>query len=213
VNPRIYVLAGVNGAGKSSVIGGIIHAAGGEFFNPDEVAATLRTEQGLSLREANAQAWTEGKERLERAIHDRSDFAFETTLGATTIPRLLAQAADEGFEVRIWLVGLESVEKHMQRVRARVAAGGHDIPEEKIRERWVGSRLNIINLLPRVAELRVYDNSAECDAETGQNPPPRLLLHWNRGRILAPPVSELESTPEWAKPILAAAIDLVTPRN
>jgi predicted ABC-type ATPase len=99
----------------------------------------------------------------------------------------------------------------MERVRGRVEAGGHDIPEEKIRERWVGSRLNIINLLPRLTELRVFDNSAEREAD--ENPPPKLLLHWNRGRILAPPVSELEATPEWAKPILAAAIDLVTPRN
>ena len=211
MKPQIFVLAGVNGAGKSSVTGASFVQRGVAFFNPDEVAASLREEFGLSIDEANARAWTEGKERLEQAIRERTHFTFETTLGGNTIPRLLAQAADEGFEVCVWFVGLESVEKHMQRVRARVAAGGHDIPEEKIRERWNASRLNIINLLPRLTELRVFDNSAEREA--GENPPPRLLLHWNRGRILAPPVSELEATPEWAKPILAAAIDLVTPRN
>lgn len=210
MKPRIYVLAGVNGAGKSSVVGSRARQRGMDYFNPDEAAAEL-VAQGAALDEANARAWTEGKEMLEAAIRARRNFMFETTLGGNTIPRLLAQAADAGFDVNIWFVGLESVEKHMQRVRARVAAGGHDIPEEKIRERWNASRLNIINLLPHLTELRVFDNSAEREA--GQNPPPKLLLHWNRGRILAPPVSELESTPEWAKPILAAAIDLVTPRN
>lgn len=208
--PRIFVLAGVNGAGKSSVGGYRIRQRGDEYFNPDEAAAEL-VRGGVPPDEANGRAWTAGKELLERAIRERTDFVFETTLGGNTIPALLRHAAEEGMEVRIWFVGLESVEKHMQRVRARVAAGGHDIPEEKIRERWNGSRLNLINLLPHLTELRVYDNSAEREA--GENPPPRLLLHWNRGRILAPPVSELEATPEWAKPILAAAIDLVTPRN
>ncbi|HEY4641138.1 MAG TPA: AAA family ATPase [Thermoanaerobaculia bacterium] len=213
MTPRIFVLAGVNGAGKSSVGGYRIRRRGDEYFNPDEAAATLVNEQGIPLGEANALAWTQGKELLETAIRERLDFAFETTLGGNTIPALLRQAADEGIEVLIWFVGLESVEKHMQRVRARVEAGGHDIPEDKIRERWNGSRRNIINLLPYLTELRVFDNSAERDPDSGENPPPKLLLHWNRGRILAPPVSELEATPEWAKPILAAAIGLVTPRN
>ena len=205
---HIHVLAGINGAGKSSVIGAIIRQHGGAFFNPDEAAATLVKEQGVSLEEANGRAWAEGKKLLEEAIRERTDFAFETTLGANTIPRLLAQAAEEGFDVRIWFVGLESVEKHMQRVRARVAAGGHDIPENKIRERWNGSRLNIINLLPYLTELRVLDNSAERDPVTGLNPPPRLLLHWNLGRILAPAPDELAATPEWATPIVAAALEL-----
>jgi len=209
---RIHVLAGVNGAGKSSVGGHFLRQLGGDYFNPDETAAQL-VQEGSSVEEANARAWNEGKKLLEAAIRERTNFTFETTLGGNTIARLLAQAADEGFDVRIWFVGLESIEKHMHRVRARVAAGGHDIPEEKIRERWNASRLNLVNLLPRLTELRVYDNSAERDPESGENPPPRLLLHWNRGRILAPPIAELEQTPEWAKPILAAAIDLVTRRN
>lgn len=212
MTPRIYVLAGVNGAGKSSVGGRSLRLSGGNYFNPDEAAAAIREESGCSLAEANARAWTEGKERLEQAIRDRADFAFETTLGANTIPLLLQKAAEEGFEVRIWFVGLASVEQHMARVRARVASGGHDISEAKIRERWDGSRRNIIHLMQYLTELRVYDNSAERDPVTGDNPPPRLLLHWKSGAIARPSLAELESTPEWAKPIVAAALHL-TRRN
>jgi len=206
--PRIYVLAGVNGAGKSSVVGARIREVGMQYFNPDEAAAAISAESGCSLDEANGRAWTEGKERLEQAIRDRRDFSFETTLGANTIPRLLQQAAEEGFEVRVWFVGLASVEQHMARVRARVASGGHDIPEDKIRERWEGSRRNIIRLLQHLTELFVYDNSAERDPLTGDNPPPRLLLHWKRGTIAGPSLAELQQTPEWAKPIVAAALHL-----
>lgn len=204
MTPHIFVLAGVNGAGKSSVAGASFRRRGKDFFNPDEMASAIREESGCSLEEANARAWTEGKERLEQAIRERSNFTFETTLGANTIPRLLQQAADEGFDVRIWFVGLASVELHMARVRARVASGGHDIPEEKIRERWEGSRRNIISLLPHLTELRVFDNSAEGDAETG--PAPRLLLHWRSGTIVA--LSKLDETPDWATEIVAAALHL-----
>lgn len=213
MTPRILVLAGVNGAGKSSVVGSSFLQRGREFFNPDTVAASMVEEFGYSLEEANARAWTEGKERLEQAIAERTNFSFETTLGGNTIPLLLGKAADAGFDVRIFFVGLSSVRQHLARVRARVAAGGHDIPEEKIRERWDASRRNIILLMPRLTELRVFDNSAERDPETGVIPPPRLLLHWKHGANVGPPASELQQTPEWAKPIVAAAFQLVRQRN
>ena len=103
-------------------------------------------------------------------------------------------------------MGLGSVELHLARVRARVAAGGHDIPEATVRRRFHDSRLNLIRLLPRLTELRVYDNSAEADPRAGVAPEPRLLLHVARGRIVA--AGPLGDTPAWAKPILAAAMNI-----
>jgi hypothetical protein len=70
----------------------------------------------------------------------------------------------------MWFVGLSSAELHMARVRSRVARGGHDIPEERIRERYDRSRINLIELMPRLTELKVYDNSFEADPHAG---PPR----------------------------------------
>jgi hypothetical protein len=86
-----------------------------------------------------------------------------------------------------------------------VADGGHDIPEAKIRQRWEKSRLNLIALLPHLAELKVWDNSAEPDWSTGA-PAPVLLLHLRAGEIVAP--RNLSATPDWAKPIVAAALKL-----
>lgn len=208
MTPIILVLAGVNGAGKSSVGGSVIRQIGTTYFNPDERSAEIRRKLGMSMPDANVRAWTEGKELLELAIRDRFDHAFETTLGGTTIPRLLVEAAEADFDVRIWFVGLSTPEQHIARVRARVAEGGHDIPEQKIRERWDTSRQNIIALLPHLAELRVFDNSEDGDAFTGMIPPPKLLLDCRHGVVVGPASVTLEETPEWAKPIVAAALQL-----
>lgn len=202
----ITVLAGVNGAGKSSVAGAYIRQAGGDYYNPDELTRSLLGQNpGLDPADANSLAWTRGKELLERAIADGGDFVFETTLGANTIPRLLARASQHGMAVKMFFVGLASVEHHLRRVAARVADGGHDIPEAKVRQRWENSRLNLIGLLPHLAELMVWDNSAEADLSTGA-PAPVLLLHARAGKIVAP--KNLSATPDWAKPIVAAALKL-----
>jgi len=205
--PRLYVLAGVNGAGKSSIGGAMIRASGADYFNPDEAARKLiEANPGLDQVKANAAAWHEGRRLLERAILERKDFAFETTLGGSTMPRLLSEAASQGFEVRVWYVGLASPEMHIERVRNRVQAGGHDIPESSIRRRWRHSRLNLIELMPHLTELRVYDNSADSDPKAGKAPQPVLVLHLDHTEIVGP--QDLSLTPEWAKPIVAAALKL-----
>jgi len=203
--PRIYVLAGTNGAGKSSIAGALLLRRRVEYFNPDEAARRIRAANpGISQAQANGAAWHEGKRLLERAIAERLDFAFETTLGGRTIAALLEHAAGRGIEVRIWYVGLDSPELHVARVRARVAKGGHDIPEPRIRERYDASRLNLIRLLPSLSELWVYDNSPEADPAAGVAPEPKLLLHVRRGAIIGP--RDLGLTPDWAKAIVVAAM-------
>jgi predicted ABC-type ATPase len=203
--PRIYVVAGTNGAGKSSIAGAMLLRQRVEYFNPDEAARRiLAANPGISQTQANGAAWHEGKRLLERAIAERLDFAFETTLGGRTITALLERAASRGFEVRIWYVGLDGPELHIARVRARVAKGGHDIPEPRIRERYDASRLNLIRLLPGLSELWVYDNSKEADPDAGVAPEPRLVLHVRHGAIVGP--RDLSRTPEWAKAIVAAAM-------
>ncbi|HEY1263833.1 MAG TPA: zeta toxin family protein [Terriglobales bacterium] len=203
--PCIYVLAGTNGAGKSSLMGAMLLQSGVEYFNPDLAAQhILSANPGISQAEANSAAWHEGKRLLERAIREKLNFAFETTLGGKTITNLLDQALSQQVEVRIWYVGLDSVERHVARVRSRVARGGHDIPEERIRERYLQSRLNLIRLLPRLTELLLFDNSFEADPHTGAVPKLKLLLHVIRGK--ARQSCNLIEVPEWAKPIFAAAL-------
>lgn len=199
--PTLLVLAGVNGAGKSSVAGASLRASGLDYYNPDEATHRLR-DTGIDAGDANAAAWLYGRRALEAAIADRTPFAFETTLGGNTMPMLIAKAAAT-HEVTLWFVGLDSAERHLARVAARVATGGHDIPAAKIHERWDSARRNLIALMPHLHELRVYDNSVDHlhadDAE------PALLLHLRDGRIIAPGARALRRTPDWAKAIVEAA--------
>jgi predicted ABC-type ATPase len=206
--PTITVLAGTNGAGKSSIGGAQLEAARAPFYNPDvETRELMAANPAMTLDEANATAWGIGKERLETAIESRSSFNFETTLGGATIARLLTKAHANGLRVRVWYCGLRDAELHIARVRARVLQGGHDIAEKKIRERFDASRNNLCSILPSIDELMLYDNSDDADPHMGRAPHPVQLLHFLDGKIL-----NLASTiPAWAKPIAAVALSLATP--
>ena len=207
--PVLYVLAGVNGAGKSSIGESEFRSQGSPVFNPDTIAQQIRLlHPDISLTLANAHAWQIGKSLLEQAIAGGHDYRFETTLGGRTIAQLLEKAARSGHRLRIWFCGLASPELHLRRVQSRVALGGHDIPEGKIRERWNRSRENLVRLLPLIDHLRVYDNSADADPAEGLKPQPVLLLEMKSGKITAP--ADLSGAPDWAKPVIAAAIHLHT---
>ena len=205
--PRIHVLAGVNGAGKSSIGGATVRREGGDYFNPDEAARAIKARASpLTQADANSEAWHQGVRLLKRAIMERLDFTFDTTLGGCTITRLLIHAAQQRIELHIWYVGLSTLALHIERVQARVSRGGHDIPERDIRRRYEQSRLNLIALLPYLTTLRLYDNSTEADPTAGRPPTLKPVLYMERCRILGPP--DLAATPHWAKPIVAAALKL-----
>ena len=204
----IYVLAGTNGAGKSSLMGAMLLQEGVEYFDPDHAAQRiLSANPGISQAEANSAAWHQGKRLLERAITEKLDFAFETTLGKddcrTSSTRRSRKELKSGFGTSVWRVSSATLPV----CAPRVAKGGHDIPEDRIRERYIQSRLNLIRLLPRLTELLVYDNSEEADPRTGAAPEPRRILRtWAGGQVRE--TCELIRVPLWAKPILAAALTL-----
>lgn len=204
--PVLYVLAGVNGSGKSSIGGAVMESRGVEYYNPDTVAGKLReVHPNMTQFMANSHAWTLGKELLEKSIARKELYAFETTLGGHTITDLLITGAQEGLQLKVWYVGLKSVEMNIARVRARVKYGGHDISEAHIRKRWYSSRRNLITLLPHLHSLRLYDNSQKADPHSGETPMPQLLLHVEARKIVGP--NRLSGAPEWAKPIIAGALN------
>ncbi|THF65550.1 hypothetical protein E6C76_08190 [Pseudothauera nasutitermitis] len=203
--PVIFILAGVNGAGKSSIGGHLLERVGLNWFNPDQFARELVAATGCGQTDANARAWQEGMRRLDLALAHGHAYAFETTLGGNQVPERL-RAATASHDVIMWFCGLSSPEQHIARVRARVAAGGHDIPEAKIRERWIRARANLIALMPHLAYLRVFDNST--DAAPGEPiPDPTPILEMQHGQLLWPTVAaDLQHTPDWAKPLVEAAL-------
>lgn len=204
--PVLLVLAGVNGAGKSSIGGRHLRERGGlPWFNPDAFTRAL-VEAGLPPGDANARAWQHGVELLDQALAQGLSHAFETTLGGRTLTERIRQAA-RTHDVLLWYCGLASPEQHLARVAARVAAGGHDIPERRIRERWIQSPLNLIALMPCLSELKVFDNSAEAGPDRVV-PDPVLVLQVRQGQVQHPlGPAALQRTPAWAKPLVQAARD------
>jgi predicted ABC-type ATPase len=83
---------------------------------------------------------------------------------------MLATAPDQGVKVRMWFLALSSPELHLARIASRVAKGGHDIPEAKVRERFASSRANLTKLLPKLKELLIFDNSLEGDPDLRRLP-------------------------------------------
>ena len=205
--PVLYVLAGVNGAGKSSIGGALLKQDGLDWYNPDTFAREYRAATGCSQDEANAVAWREGMRRLDEAVTNRTHHAFETTLGGRTVADKIRDAT-RTHDVIIWFCGLASPEQHIRRVAARVASGGHDIPHAKIRERYPRALQNLIALMPHLASVRVYDNSQ--DVAPGEPvPDPVLVLEMTAGAVVFPDAADgrtLGRTPEWAKPIVEAAM-------
>ncbi|MET0131551.1 MAG: AAA family ATPase [Stenotrophomonas chelatiphaga] len=205
--PFLFVLAGVNGAGKSSIGGHLLRENGLDWFNPDTWARHLREQQQIDPRQANADAWQEGFARLNAAIAGKRSHAFETTLGGRSIATTLAEASAT-HDVLVWYCGLASPEQHIARVAARVQAGGHPISEADIRRRYPLALQNLIDLMPRLAQLQVYDNSTDV-AHGEAVPDPQLVLQMDAGTLTWPAPDDADSlrhTPRWAIPVLEAAL-------
>jgi hypothetical protein len=81
--------------------------------------------------------------------------------------------------------------------------GGYAIPEERIQERYTRSRLNLIQLLPNLTELLLYENREEGDPKAGGISKPRLILHVVTGRVFE--ICDLTHVPKWAKSVVAGA--------
>jgi predicted ABC-type ATPase len=178
-----------------------------DWFNPDTYTRLYQRESSLSLEEANAMAWEEGRRRLGIAIDQGLRHAFETTLGGQTITQMLEQAS-KTHDVDVWYCGLSSLDLHLERVKQRVAAGGHDIDPAKIAQRYIDSPFNLVRLMPFLSKLVVYDNSASVGAGEVMPNPARVLAVVSQ-RVLYPSTPEsLARTPVWARPLVERALQI-----
>lgn len=174
-----------------------------DWFNPDDWSRALQA-AGRAREAADGEAWQEGQRRLRTALDSGESFAFETTLGGRSITATLIEAT-RSHEVLVWYVGLDSVERHLERVALRVRRGGHDIPEQRIRERYMRSMANLVRLVPHVAAIQVFDNSISV-AEGEPLRPLKLVARIEAGRLRWPPLESLDEVPRWAVPVVAATL-------
>lgn len=157
--PTVAVLAGINGAGKTTASLEILHnfLRIPIFVNADAIA------RGLNAFDVESQAANAGRvmlEHLRQLAAERKSFAFETTLSGRAYANWLASLRMLGYDVQLFYYWLESPDVAIRRVSERVAAGGHHVPEETIRRRYRLSVRNFFDLYRPVCDhWRFYDNT------------------------------------------------------
>ena len=146
------ILAGVNGAGKSSLTGVLRQEMDdlGVIIDVDKLAVANGGNNILAGRLAVSRI----RESLARGIC----FTQETTLSGSLTTHTAQQARDRGYRVRMYYVGLDSVEESLARIANRVRKGGHDIPAEDVRRRFAGRVHALASVLPYCDEATFFDN-------------------------------------------------------
>jgi len=147
--PRLLVFAGPNGSGKSTVTA--LVPLYGVYINADD----LKKEYALTDIEAAQKA----EALRNKLVEKKADFTFETVLSTERNLVLLKKAKENGYEIHCIYVLTCNADINVARVRGRVHEGGHDVPERKIRSRYVKA----LKLLPEIIDvcdkILIYDNS------------------------------------------------------
>lgn len=157
--PNLYIIAGCNGAGKTTASFTVLPEMldCDEFINADEIA------RGLSPLNPNKAAIEAGRlmlARIARLISRRLDFAFETTLSSKSYVNTIKEAKIQGYKVTLIFFWLDSVELAIERVKARVIEGGHSIPTDVIRRRYHAGLKNLFGLyIPLCDYWMIFNNS------------------------------------------------------
>jgi predicted ABC-type ATPase len=157
--PKLIAISGPNGAGKSTLAPFLLRDAYGstEFVNADTIA------QGLSAFSPETVAFEAGRimlRRLRDLAERRISFAFETTLASRSYAPWITGLLERGYEFNLMFLWLRSPDLAVQRVKERVRAGGHDIPEQIVRRRYFKGINNFFRLYQALADSwGVYDNS------------------------------------------------------
>ena len=156
---KAIIFAGTNGAGKST------------FYNmsqdiPD-FKETIRINTDEIVREignwrSDADQMKAGKIGIKlrnEAIRQGKSFNEETTLCGKTIIKLFEKLKENGYKIDLYYVGLKNADIALERIKNRVANGGHDIPTEKVRKRYEESKNNLEKIIPFCDSVSVFDNS------------------------------------------------------
>ena len=190
-NPRqLWVLAGGNGAGKSTFYNLYFAKYGIKFVNADLIAKDINSEnpEGLSY-----QAATVAAKIREDLISQGVSFCFETVFSHESKIDFLAQAKANGYKIILVYIHLFDSSLNEARVRQRVSEGGHNVPSEKIHSRIPRTMKQIKTALSIVDEARILDNSSKDD-------PFQQIIVMKSGNyeVIVDPI------PEWASDLLPA---------
>ena len=148
--PTLYVVAGPNGCGKSTLTR-TVWCGKLEIIDPDAIARRLPDSPGLAAREA--------VRRRQTALLSSGTHLLETTLAGAGVLRHMVSARTARYRIELHYVCLESPDLALSRIRNRVALGGHDVPEVDARRRFARSLPNLPAAITLADAVRLYDNT------------------------------------------------------
>ena len=171
VRPRLWIVAGPNGSGKSSAYDqNDVGELGGSVWiiNPDLLTARIQVAERVTLQAANLEAVKRIERWLEASLDAHQTIGVETVLSTDKYRRLVERAKERRFEVRLVYVFLRSAELQIERIRLRVAKGGHHVLDDKVRSRRERSLEQLSWFFAAADEAWLYDNSADAPAFVGK---------------------------------------------
>ena len=150
--PIMIALAGPNGAGKTTFYRTYLRPSGLRFVNADVVAHDLGVDAYKAARLADT--------LRRQLVQQRESFIFETVFSDPVGDKLtfLKEVERSGYAVVLFFIGIDGPEVSDQRVTMRVLKGGHDVPADKIKERYPRVMSNLKRALAELSNVRVYDN-------------------------------------------------------
>lgn len=160
--PRLWIVAGPNGCGKSTAFGrsDISEFDGSVWIiNPDLLTRHLRDQEGLDLDQANLAAVGRIETWLDTSLDVYQTIGVETVLSTPKYRRLVVKAKQRGFDVRLIYIYVDTLERQLERIRIRVAKGGHDVPAEKVAARRDRSFAELPWFFWRANQAWIMDNS------------------------------------------------------
>jgi predicted ABC-type ATPase len=156
--PRLTLVAGANGSGKTTLTSDERFFREIPLLDPDSIARTLQSSVPSTFPIAAARHVLKStKEHINRG----ESFAVETTLAGKHYLQMMVDARIHGFEIVLVYIGTENVEINLARIRNRVLAGGHDVPESDVRRRYQRSFENFPTAIERADHTILFDNSTE----------------------------------------------------
>ena len=130
---RLFMLAGANGSGKSTIAKVLLPSEGIGYVNPDDIARELNPQDLTAVR---VSAGREALHRIDDLMTRGESFAIESTLSGLAYVRKLEQARRMGYETILAYVYVDSAEVCIARIAARVRSGGHPVPNADVRRRY-----------------------------------------------------------------------------
>ncbi len=185
---QLWLLAGGNGAGKSTFYQQFLKSRGLAFVNADLLAQQLDPQQPEKV--SYEAAILVGKLR-QQLLENGENFCFETVFSHPSKIDFMAQAKALGYEVTLIYIHLVNTELNQARVSQRVASGGHDVPADKIISRIPRTMKNIRDALPLSDIARFYDNSS-------LHRPFQSIAEIRRGNLQ----TFCDPLPQWAREVL-----------